>query len=82
MINPRSSVSEYAPSATNKSALGDSTTSAANKAKTPYGEIIIIKSINFNIILLNESKKFFTGFDFSSGINIMPIPKKRAKNIT
>ena len=39
-------------------------------------------SINLRITELKESKKAFTGFDFSSGIKIIPIPKKSAKNIT
>ena len=42
----------------------------------------MIKSINFKIITLNESKKSLTALTFLPGSKIMPIPKNNAKKIT
>ena len=82
IISPIIRVTEYIPSAINKSILGDSTTKVAKSANTPYGALSIIKSISFKIIELKPSKKSLTGFACFGSIKIIPIPKKIAKKIT
>ncbi len=62
--------------------LGESATSEAIKANTPYGAPNIIRSIIFKMISLKLSKKSLNGLVVVSGKRIIAIPKKSAKNIT
>ena len=73
---------EYKIKLFKRSILGASTIKEAKRAKTPKGAHAIIISIIFKITSFKESKKVFTGLDFSDGIKIIAIPNNIEKNIT